>query len=72
MDGSSKAESLEQSSKPLPNFEIYRIADRYTSSPSNKCQKYDAFCIAQSPIEGQRDEDINAVCGSTLSFSQLC
>lgn len=72
MDGSSEAKHLGQSGKPLPTFEIYRIAESYTSSPLNKSQKYDAFNIAQSPIKGQRDENIDAVCGATLILSQLC
>ena len=80
MDGSSEAKPLGHkvqysSSKPLPTCEIlkYRnIPKATTSSPLNKRENYDAFNIAQSPIEGQRDENIDAVCGPTLILSQLC
>lgn len=72
MDGSSEAKPLGHKVRdtvvvsrfpPVKYTELPKAT--YTSSPLNKCQIYDAFNIAQSPIEGQRDENIDAVCGPT-------
>ena len=74
MDGSSEAKHLGQS-KPLPTFEIsipncrelhFKSIKQVSKIPD------DAFNIAQSPIKGQRDENIDAVCGPTLILNQLC
>ena len=67
---------MDSSSKPLPTFEIpYTELPRVNTSKSiTRVSKipHDAFNIAQSPIKGQRDENIDAVCGPTLILTQLC